>query len=194
MKPKLIIVEGAQGVGKGTITNLLREKIPYSTLMRLSGIKDKSKETGLPKVYKLRSEELKFILNCSELDTTFVLDRCHLSEKVYCNLGYKEYNFEKETEDLNDFLNMMTLFYDIYVIGLILDDTDAYAERLKRDKAVFEHSKFNIDNSIKQQNEYIKEINNIKNNYEHIKCLLVDNNSKPEDTLSIIANFCGLEL
>ena len=194
MKPKLIIIEGSQGVGKGTITNLLREKIPYSTLMRLSGIKDKSRETGLDKVYKLRREELKFILNCSRLDTTFILDRCHLSEKVYCNLGYKEYDFKKETQDLNDFLNMMTLLYDVYIIGLILEDTDAYETRLKRDKAIFEHSKFNIDNSIRQQDEYIKEINNIKNNYEHIKCLLVDNNSKPEDTLSLIANFCGLEL
>ena len=56
MKPKLIIVEGAQGVGKGTVTNMLREKVPYSTLMRLSGIKDKTKETGLKKCLILELE------------------------------------------------------------------------------------------------------------------------------------------
>ena len=129
----------------------------------------------------------------SKLDTNFILDRCYLSEKVYCNLGYKEYDFKTETEDLNDFLNMVTLFYDVYLIGLVLRDTNLYAKRLKRDKAEFEHSKFDIDNSIRQQNEYIKEINNIKNNYEHIKCLLVDNEDS-EEALDIIADFCGLEL
>lgn len=193
MKPKLIIVEGAQGVGKGTVTNMLREKVPYSTLMRLSGIKDKTKETGLKKVFDLRAGELKFILNRVESDTNFILDRCHLSEKVYCNLGYKEYDFKQETEDLNDFLNMVTLFYDVYIIGLILNNTRIYAKRLKRDKAEFEHSKFNIDNSIRQQNEYIKEINNIKENYKHIKCLLIDNEYSDE-ALAKIADFCGLEL
>ena len=193
MKPKLIIVEGAQGVGKGTVTNMLREKVPYSTLMRLSGIKDKSKETGLKKVFDLRNAELKFILNRSESDTNFILDRCYLSEKVYCNLGYKEYDFKKETKTLNAFLNMMTIFYDVYLIGLVLEDTDIYAKRLNRNKAVFEHSKFDIDNSIRQQNEYIKEINNIKEDYEYIKCLLVDNEDSDE-ALYKIADFCGLEI
>ena len=193
MKPKLIIVEGAQGVGKGTVTNMLREKVPYSTLMRLSGIKDNSKETGLKKVFDLRSAELKFILNRSESDTNFILDRCYLSEKVYCNLGYKEYDFKKETKTLNEFLNMMTIFYDVYLIGLVLENTNIYAKRLNRDKAVFEHSKFDIDNSIRQQNEYIKEINNIKEDYEYIKCLLVDNEDS-EEALAKISDFCGLEL
>ena len=194
MKPKLIIIEGSQGVGKGVITTLLREKIPYSTLMRLSGIKDNTKETGLNKVYKLRSNELSFILNCAKLNTTFILDRCHLSEKVYCNLGYKQYDFNVETKTLNGYLDILTDFYDVYIIGLILEDTNIYAERLKRDKAIFEHSKFNIDNSIRQQNEYIKEITNIQNNYKNIKCLLIDNSTDPEDTLNSIAAFCELEL
>ena len=30
MKNKVIIIEGAQGVGKGTITNILREQMPYT--------------------------------------------------------------------------------------------------------------------------------------------------------------------
>lgn len=194
MKPKLIIIEGSQGVGKGAITTLLREKIPYSTLMRLSGIKDNTKETGLDKVYKLRSNELAFILNCANLNTTFILDRCHLSEKVYCNLGYKKYDFKTETKALNGYLNILADFYDVYIIGLILEDTDIYVKRLERDKAIFEHSKFNIDNSIRQQDEYIREITNIKNEYKNIKCLLVDNSTHPEDTLKLISDFCGLEI
>ncbi len=193
-KSSLIIVEGAQGVGKGTITTMLREKIPYSTLMRLNGIKDKSIETGLEKVYALRSNELEFILNCANTDTTFVLDRFYLSEKVYCNLGYKSYNFQYETNLLHEDLNELSNHYNVYVIGLILEDTSLYQERLNRDKAVFEHSKFNIDNSIKQQQEYIKEINNIKENYPSINCMLLDNSTTPEETFDKIIEFCGVKL
>lgn len=193
-KPSLIIIEGAQGVGKGTITTMLREKIPYSTLMRLSGIKDKSMETGLEKVYALRKNELAFILNCANTDTTFVLDRFYLSEKVYCNLGYKSYNFQDETNLLNEDLNELSNHYNVYVIGLILEDTSLYQERLNRDKAVFEHSKFNTDNSVKQQQEYIKEITNIKENYPKINCLLLDNSSTPQKTFNQIIEFCGVAL
>ena len=34
-KPKLIIVEGAIGSGKSTLSKLLRERIPHSTLLDL---------------------------------------------------------------------------------------------------------------------------------------------------------------
>ena len=75
MKPKLIIIEGSQGVGKGVITTLLREKIPYSTLMRLSGIKDNTKETGLNKVYKLTSYILTLI---------FIYILLHTHTPIWC--------------------------------------------------------------------------------------------------------------
>ena len=53
---KIIIVEGPQGVGKTTFTNLLREQMKATDLYRLSGIKDKT-ETGRAKI-KLKYEKL----------------------------------------------------------------------------------------------------------------------------------------
>ena len=41
---KIIIVEGAQGAGKTTITDYIRHAIPYTNLYRLSGTADSSKE------------------------------------------------------------------------------------------------------------------------------------------------------
>ena len=37
---KIIIVEGPQGVGKTTITDYIRNTIPYTNLYRLSGTSD----------------------------------------------------------------------------------------------------------------------------------------------------------
>ena len=48
-KEKIIIVEGPQGAGKTTITDYLRNTLPYTNLYRLSGISDSTK-SGLEKV------------------------------------------------------------------------------------------------------------------------------------------------
>lgn len=48
---KIIIVEGPQGVGKTTITDFIRNSIPYTNLYRLNGTSDASK-TGKAKAEK----------------------------------------------------------------------------------------------------------------------------------------------
>ena len=74
---KIIIVEGAQGAGKTTITDYIRHAIPYTNLYRLSGTAD-STPTGRAK-----------------------------SEKMYCRLGFKEYTFSDIYEKLlNRLANM----------------------------------------------------------------------------------------
>ena len=45
---KIIILEGPQGVGKTTITDYIRNVIPYTNLYRLSGTADTTK-TGKEK-------------------------------------------------------------------------------------------------------------------------------------------------
>ena len=192
-KPKLIIIEGSQGVGKGTITNMLREKIPYSTLMRLSGIKDNSFPNGYEKIFKIRKQELEFIKKCSDCETTFILDRSYLTEKIYCNLGYKNYNFKADTDILNNCLNSLTDIYDVYIILLTLNDYSLFEKRLKRNKAEYEHSKFSVKNSIKQQFEYIYEIEKIRNRYPNIKCKYIENHKDPIDTFKNIMEFLELK-
>lgn len=41
---KLIVVEGAQGAGKTTVTDYLRYSLSYTNLYRLSGTADSTKE------------------------------------------------------------------------------------------------------------------------------------------------------
>ena len=41
-RPKLIIVEGANGVGKSTVSNHLREQMTSTNLLSLSGVADKT--------------------------------------------------------------------------------------------------------------------------------------------------------
>ena len=41
---KIIIVEGAQGAGKTTITDFLRHAVKYTNLYRLTGTSDSTKE------------------------------------------------------------------------------------------------------------------------------------------------------
>ena len=49
---KLIVVEGAQGAGKTTVTDFLRHSLSYTNLYRLSGTSDSSIEG------KKKSEEM----------------------------------------------------------------------------------------------------------------------------------------
>lgn len=193
-KPTVIIVEGMQGVGKGAITTLLRENIPYSTLMRLSGIADKSKETGLQKVFQLRMSELDFIKTNANSETTFILDRSYLSEKVYCNLGYKEYDFQQQTNILNEKLNELTEFFNVYIVVLALEDNaeEILKERLQRDKADFPHSKFNVENSLRQQTEYINEAFKIWQDYSNIKTGIVYNNKEPKEVCEEIMRIANI--
>lgn len=193
-KPTVIIVEGMQGVGKGAITTLLRENIPYSTLMRLSGIADKSKETGVEKVFQLRMSELDFIKANANSETTFILDRSYLSEKVYCNLGYKEYDFQQQTNILNEKLNELTEFFNVYIVVLALEDNaeEILKERLQRDKADFPHSKFNVENSLRQQTEYINEVFKIWQDYSNIKTGIVYNNKEPKEVCEEIMRIANI--
>ena len=167
-KNKLIIVEGSQGVGKGTITNILREQMPYTNLLRLSGTSDKTVE-GKNKVYNIRIAELDMIRNSRFCDINFILDRSYLSEVVYCKLGYKDYSFENERKNLNSFLGELTNFYDVYVLVLTAYPHD-FSFRLRRDKPEFLNLQFNTQNSIAQQEAYLEEVYNLKRTYPTINC------------------------
>lgn len=190
-KPKLILVESCQGGGKGTFTTMLRENIPCTTLMRLSGIKDKSKETGLDKVFNLRLQELQFILNTHNCETTYVLDRSFMSEKVYCNLGYKDYDFKKQYDLLKKFLNFIGQYYDVHFILLSVDESDL-EQRLKRNKAEYEHAKFSVLSSIRQQDEYLSEVIQMSRECNNINCHIILNNKPINEVYEEIIRRVGL--
>lgn len=149
---KLIIVEGPQGVGKSTVTNYIRDKLPYTNLLRLAGLPDNSIE-GLPKVIKYYKQLFKYLDKMSNTGINFVLDRFFITEQVYSELGFKQYDF---TKYFMKFLDKLTLLdYEIHYINLYLSDTNNYDERLKRiDKGVTSYANYSFLSSIKQQDKY----------------------------------------
>lgn len=66
--------------------------------------------------------------------------------------------------------------FDIYYITLYLNNTSLFEQRLKREGKVSpDYLKFSFENSIKQQNCYLKLAEEIKEKYKNIKVFTVSN-------------------
>lgn len=175
MKDSIIIVEGPQGAGKTTFTNFLREKLSATDLYRLSGIKDKT-ETGYNKI-KLKYEKLlEYMENCSDINMIF--DRTFFTNEVYSRLGYQDYSFaEAYNELLNKLDNLKNInSYDVYLVVLYLKDEKRYEQRIKRDK--HQYQKFEVESSIKQQNEYLKLADEVEKQTKNIKVIRFENDNQ----------------
>lgn len=186
---KLIVVEGAQGAGKTTITDFLRHSLKYTNLYRLSGTADSSPE-GLKKAEKMYLDLLEYIEKLENTSINLLFDRTFFTEENYCRLGLKEYTFTPVYEKLLD--KFSKLDFEIYYITLYLKDETLYEKRLKREgKAVPEYAKFKAENSINQQNEYLEMAEEIKEKYSNIKTLEIANDGDLEDTKNILREFIG---
>lgn len=187
---KLIVVEGAQGAGKTTVTDYLRHALSYTNLYRLSGTSDSSKE-GKKKSTEMYYDLLEYIKKMENKSINLLFDRTFFTEENYCRLGKKDYTF---TDVYNNLLEEFSkLDFDIYYITLYLKDIEQYKTRLDRkEKATFKYSKFDVENSIKQQEEYLKMAKEIKEKYPTIKVVNVQNDRDFEETkkeLRKILNF-----
>ena len=171
---KLIVIEGAQGAGKTTITDFIRYSLSCTNLYRLSGTRDSS-PTGLEKSISMYEILLDYIKKLENTSVNLLFDRTFFTEEVYCRLGKKQYSF---TEEYNKLLERFSkLDFDIYYVTLYLDDESKYAERLERSgKAVYESSKFGVENSITQQKEYLKMSKEIEEKYPKIKVININTN------------------
>lgn len=176
---KLIVVEGAQGAGKTTITDYLRHSIKYTNLYRLSGTAD-STMAGLAKAKEMYEDLLDYTKKLENKSINMLFDRTFFSEENYCRLGKKEYSF---TEVYNDLLEKFSkLDFDIYYITIYLSDESLFEKRLIRDgKAVVDYAKFTAENSIKQQREYLKMADEIKQKYKEINVVNIANDGDLEE-------------
>ena len=181
MRDKIIIVEGPQGVGKTTFTNYLREKMGATDLYRLTGIKDKT-ITGLKKIEKKYNSLLEYIENCEDVNLLF--DRTFFTEEIYARLGFKPYSFKEVYEKSLNKLD--SLDFDIYLIVLYLKDTSEYERRIKRDK--HQYQKFEVESSIKQQEEYLKMADEIEQISKNIKVVRFNYNGAHEEAKDRINN------
>lgn len=177
---KLIVVEGAQGVGKTTVTDFLRHSLSYTNLYRLSGTSDSSIE-GKKKSEEMYYDLLDYMKKLENKSINLVFDRTFFTEENYCRLGKKEYDFtdvyEKLLKEFSD------LDFEIYYITLYLKDTNQYAKRLDRkEKAVIKYATFEAENSIKQQEVYLEMAKEIKEKYPKINVINLQNDRDFEET------------
>ena len=186
---KLIVVEGPQGAGKTTITDFFRYSLSYTNLYRLCGTSDSS-PTGRQKSKEMYENLLEYIKKMENKNINLVFDRTFFTEENYCRLGKKEYSF---TEEYNKLLERFSkLDFEIYYITLYLEDTQKYHTRLDRkDKAAFKNSKFEAENSIRQQEVYLKMADEIKEKYPNIKVINIANDRDFEETKKELRNIIG---
>ena len=184
---KLIVVEGAQGAGKTTITDFLRHTVPYSNLYRMSGTAD-STVAGKKKAEDMYVDLIEYIKKMENKSINLIFDRTFFTEENYCRLGVKQYSFTNVYEKLLD--EFANLDFEIYYITLYLENENEYVERLKRDgKAVFKGAEFKAENSKKQQKIYLEMSDEIKAKYPNVNVLNVANDKDLEDTKKEIREF-----
>lgn len=170
---KIIIVEGAQGAGKTTITDYIRHAIPYTNLYRLSGTAD-STPTGRAKSEKMYIDLVDYIEKLQNMSINLLFDRTFFTEEIYCRLGFKEYTFSDIYEKLLNRLANMD--FEIYYITLYLSDENEFEKRLNRaGKAKNAYAKFNKQSSINQQNAYLKMADEIAEKYPQINVVKLNN-------------------
>ena len=177
---KIIVVEGAQGAGKTTITDYIRNTLKHTNLYRLSGVSD-STITGLEKSTKMYYDLLEYIEKMENLSINLLFDRTFFSEENYCRLGFKDYSF---TEVYNDLVQKLSeLDFDIYYITLYLEDENLFEQRLKRDgKATVKYAKFEKESSVKQQNTYLEMADELATKCPKIHVHKIENGKDLEKT------------
>lgn len=183
---KLIIVEGAQGAGKTTVTDFIRHGLKYTNLYRLYGTSDSS-PAGKQKAEDMYYDLLDYIKKLENKSINLLFDRTFFTEEIYCRLNFKEYKFTDVYEKLLE--KFSKLDFDIYYITLYLEDTNLFTTRLQRDKkAVVDYAKFNIQSSINQQEQYLKMADEILSKYSNIKVFKVSNDTNEEELKNKIKN------
>lgn len=153
----IIIIEGPQGVGKSTMANFLRDNLASSNLYRLTGINDKT-ETGHDKNKIMYLGLINYMEALEDTELNLIFDRTFFTEQVYATLGYKSYKFDDVYKRLVKKLS--ELDFNIYFVVLYLEDTSLYEKRLRRQH--HQYQAFSLENSVNQQNTYLKLIDDIK--------------------------------
>ena len=183
-KPFILFIDGSQSVGKSSITKVLREKLGSTTLLDLSGVKDKTLE-GKDKTYRYHKKILQMLEETHECQMNYVISRSYQSEVVYCNLGYKPYTFDTQANSLISEIQYLTKFYNVYFIILTATE-EQFKERLKRNK--FCYNEFSVKNSLEQQEEYKKALRYLSKETRNVRCFEIPTNYEINDVVDIIVN------
>lgn len=177
---KLVVVEGAQGAGKTTVTDYIRNTMNYTNLYRLCGTADPTK-TGKQKATIMYENLISYIKSLENCSINLLFDRTFFTEENYCRLGYKEYSFTDEYDKL--LAQFSKLDFKIYYVTLYLENENEFEQRLNRKgKVELDYLKFKSENSIKQQREYLKMADEIRKKYPNIEVINIENGKDFEET------------
>lgn len=186
---KIIIVEGAQGAGKTTVTDFLRYAVKYTNLYRLTGTSDSSIE-GKKKATIMYDNLLNYMKTLENLSINLLFDRTFFTEEIYCRLGFKDYSFTDVYERLVEELSKMD--FKIFYFTLYLKDEGQFEKRLARaGKAVPQYAKFKAESSINQQREYLKMAEEIKQKYPNINVVNIQNDKDFEEVKKELIDILG---
>lgn len=172
-KPFIVFIEGCQGCGKSTVCRELREQMKYVTLLDLNGIGDKT-ESGEYKMFTYHNKIIDMFDYSKFCEMNYVCCRSYLSERIYCNLGYKPYTFDRYVPILLGNIDYLTKWYNVYFILLTTSEEDLKI-RLNRDK--FAYQKFSVENSLAQQDQYQVEFRKMAKQNTEIKVFEIENDS-----------------
>lgn len=143
---EFIIVEGANGVGKSTFVNKLKDMTPNCGVLKLTGLPGTSPSTQTKTTY-YHQATLNYMMAIKDVPGTMILDRSYLSEQVMAHL-YKPWSFVTESKIFTQIIRV----HDIKVKFIFLHcSLDTYAKRLVRDKVEFNNIAYDPRESIKQQ-------------------------------------------
>ena len=173
--PKLIIVEGPKGVGKSTITNWLREVVPHSELIRMTGVPYTDRD-DLINANEIRYNALiGYLRSISKCGLNIILDRMWISENVYSSI-FNRYEFNGELGYLYGRLEWLAKDeYDVIILNLQLGDVQVYEDRLRnRHKHAHMGIKFDGQQSMKEENEYKEVIRGIEYASKYIDIYDID--------------------
>lgn len=147
-----IVVEGARGLGKSSITRYLRDKTTNSTLINYTGFNEKG-EHGKAKVSNYYKNWKDFFWQSQGWGFTFIHDRYFFSEFVYSKL-YKDYDFESEYLKLVKAIPQTYDKLDLFVLWT--DSVEELERNLNRDKVqLFGEVSESTKESLKQQISYL---------------------------------------
>ncbi|PAD70571.1 hypothetical protein CHH83_01850 [Bacillus sp. 7586-K] len=178
---KLIILEGARGTGKSTISFKLRQQIKHSTLINFTGFHDDG-EKGLRKISNYYQNWFTFFRNLrvNIEDYIIICDRFFPSEMVFSSL-YKDYDFTSEYKMLCKLLP--TLAEEIILLNFSINNEKQLKERLIRDKIPFSNVDESVAETLKQQDEYERAIKQLRDEIKwdkdsSVKIFNIDTTSK----------------
>lgn len=189
MERNLIIVEGAQGVGKGTITTALRNRLTCTNLMSLAGLPI---GCSAEEVMQDRKAEMRAVLHTDNV--SWILDRSYITDLVYQRMGKKPYTYEDfniYNRQLGKLLAQLATNYNICLV-LLKATEEEFTKRLVRpNKPVYENMTFAVESSMTQQKIYEEEFDKLEafiktQTKQPFKVLKIDTTSNPEDTISYI--------